>query len=101
MEQIIGRDTQVELNSREVPFMVFSHRPYSDLSKSVDPVIREKMLLPLLEETPFFFLSDPLLFCNFVSSHGKSASFYTKEMSKCTWQVSLRYRLTRTFLAIY
>lgn len=85
--------------------MVSSHKPYSDLTKSVDPIMREKMLPSLLVQKNLFFffsfLSDPLLFCNFVSSHGKSASFHAKEMSKCTWQISLRYRLARTFLAIY
>lgn len=59
MEQILRGDTVDELTSREVPLKVSFHKPYSDISKSIHPIMREKLLLSLLEEKNVFLLTDP------------------------------------------
>lgn len=101
MEQILGWDTGDQLTSRKVPLTVSFHKPYSDTSKSVHPIITEKLLPSLLHERNSFFLTDLAVLLLFVSSQGKRASFHTKEMSKSAWQIKHRHRLMHTFLTIY
>lgn len=101
MEQILGWDTVDELTSRDVPLKVSFHKTSSDISKSVHPIMREKLLSSLLGEKNIFFWQILAVLLLFVSSQGKRASFHTKEMSECTWQIKHSYRLTCMFLATY